>query len=145
MSHLFPGPFDPEFGVTGGEDTELFYSLHRNGATMVWCREARVRETVLPERANVAWVLRRSFREGTTYYRVYRRWNIHPDLPVVARYLRFGLWSAGRVARVAVSLAAGVFCPEPRLEALRTVRDLVHNLGIAAQNAGLSYAEYGDR
>src|SRR5690606_23228060 len=57
-----PGPFRPDYGRTGGEDTELFFSLRQAGHKIVWCREAEVNETVSPERVSLRWLLPRSFR-----------------------------------------------------------------------------------
>lgn len=56
--------FDPEFGRTGGEDSLLFRQLELAGACMVWCDDAPVSEVVPADRANAAWLLKRSFRTG---------------------------------------------------------------------------------
>jgi succinoglycan biosynthesis protein ExoM len=64
-----PGPFDPRFGRTGGEDTAFFFNLKRRGCRMTWCREALVFEHVPSTRANLAWLLKRRFRNGNLYPR----------------------------------------------------------------------------
>ena len=71
-----PQPFDPAFGLTGGEDTDLFFRLAGEGAQFVWCREAYVVETVFPDRANLRWLLRRAFS---------RRLHVLPRLPPLER------------------------------------------------------------
>ena len=63
-------PFDPAYGLSGGEDSTLFGSLAATGARFVWCDDAIVRETVPPERANLAYLLRRSFGGGHGYARL---------------------------------------------------------------------------
>ncbi|OPZ74287.1 MAG: Glycosyl transferase family 2 [Firmicutes bacterium ADurb.Bin456] len=59
------GPFDPAFGLTGGEDTHLFERLHRLGARMVWSNEAVVRENVPSSRTNVKWILLHYYSFGS--------------------------------------------------------------------------------
>jgi succinoglycan biosynthesis protein ExoM len=59
-----PGPFEPAYGRSGGEDTVLFEHLVGTGARFVWCDEAAVHERVPPARARLGFVLRRSFGGG---------------------------------------------------------------------------------
>lgn len=89
--------FDPAFGLTGGEDTDLFYRLHLAGATMVWCDEARCSEAVPGERLQLAWLRRRAYRGGQTYYRV-----------VVRRYSRprLAAWFALKLAQLGAGALA---------------------------------------
>jgi len=68
-----PSKFDPAYGLTGGGDTELFWRLGKTGATMVWCDTAIVYEHVPFARMNVKWLLRRAFRGGQNYPRVFIR------------------------------------------------------------------------
>lgn len=140
-----PEPFDPAFGLTGGEDTQLFHELERAGARTVWSREARVVETVAPERANLGWLLRRSFREGMSSYRVRRRWDIKPDAPLALRYAHLAVWTAGMGSRIAFDWVRGLRREDSRLQAVRRLRKVAHNLGMAAQTAGLRYDEYRER
>jgi succinoglycan biosynthesis protein ExoM len=62
-----PGPFDPRYGLSGGEDSNLFGKLKNNGAHFVFCKEAIVHDYVPLERANLGWLMRRRFRNGTTF------------------------------------------------------------------------------
>jgi succinoglycan biosynthesis protein ExoM len=57
--------FDPAFGRTGGEDSDFFQRQFRQGRVFVWCDEAAVHETVLPERWRTSYYLRRYLRSGT--------------------------------------------------------------------------------
>jgi len=63
------GPFDLNYGLTGGSDTHLFTTLLQNGAKYVACKEAIVYDFVSSERANIKWLIRRSFRTGNSYTR----------------------------------------------------------------------------
>ena len=62
---------DPAFGLTGGEDTELFARLQKQGAKLIWCDEAIVYERVPQKRMTVGWLVRRSFRGGQTVTRIF--------------------------------------------------------------------------
>ena len=59
------GPFDLEYGLTGGGDSFLFNLLSRNGAKFIYCAESIVYEYVPPERASLNWLLKRSLRTGS--------------------------------------------------------------------------------
>ncbi len=65
----FDGPFDPAYGLTGGEDSDLLMRIADAGARFVWCDEAVVFEPVAPERLCVAWLLRRAHRGGQGWAR----------------------------------------------------------------------------
>ena len=65
----FDGPFDPAYGLTGGGDHDLLTRLSIAGARFVWCDEAGVSEAVAPERLNLGWLLRRSYRGGQGWAR----------------------------------------------------------------------------
>jgi glycosyltransferase involved in cell wall biosynthesis len=72
-----PGPFDPAFGRTGGEDTRLFQSLREMGCYFVWCNEAVVHETQEEERRRLRWHIRRGYRDGwVSVATKYRQGNI---------------------------------------------------------------------
>ena len=62
-------PFDPQLGLTGGEDTLFMRQLLCRGRKLVWCAEAAVREEVPAERLTPGFLLRRAFQRGqaTTY------------------------------------------------------------------------------
>ena len=57
-------PFPNEFGLTGGEDAVFFRRLHRAGVPMAWCEGALVFEGIPEERASLAWMRRRWYRQG---------------------------------------------------------------------------------
>ena len=65
--------FDSRYGLSGGEDAELFFRLRNRGCKFVWSDKAVVYETVIRERMNVAWLLRRAFRGGQTTARIHNQ------------------------------------------------------------------------
>jgi succinoglycan biosynthesis protein ExoM len=64
-----PQPFDPAYGVTGGEDGDLLSRLVLGGARIVWCDEAIVTEPIEQSRLNLKWLLRRALRGGQDFAR----------------------------------------------------------------------------
>jgi succinoglycan biosynthesis protein ExoM len=64
-----PGPFDSRYGLTGGEDTQLFRQLYRAGAKFVSSRESWAKEYIPPERTTVPWLLKRTLRSGNSFMR----------------------------------------------------------------------------
>lgn len=65
--------FDPCFGRTGAEDTELFLVMDRLGARLRAVPDATVRETIREDQASARWLSRRYFRNGKNYERLARR------------------------------------------------------------------------
>ncbi|MEX1014906.1 MAG: hypothetical protein WDZ80_07160 [Candidatus Paceibacterota bacterium] len=61
------GPFNPDFGLTGGEDSNLFGKLKSSGAKFVFCAEGIVYDYVPLERANINYLIKRRFRNGITF------------------------------------------------------------------------------
>jgi len=57
--------FDPDFGLSGGEDSVFFRSLYPLAGNAIWCDEAIVHEAIPPERSTARWLLRRRFRIGS--------------------------------------------------------------------------------
>lgn len=62
------GPhFDPQFGRSGGEDSDFFGRLAEGGARIVASREAVVRESAPASRLDPAYLRRRALRAGQSY------------------------------------------------------------------------------
>jgi glycosyltransferase involved in cell wall biosynthesis len=62
--------FDPEFGLSGGEDTLFTRRLAVAGVRMVWCAEAVVTDVVPAARLTREWVLSRAYSSGNSVARV---------------------------------------------------------------------------
>ena len=65
--------FDPELGLRGGSDTELFGRMLREGARFRWCDEARVSESIPAARHRLGWLAQRAFRGGFVHTRLEQR------------------------------------------------------------------------
>lgn len=64
-----PGPFDPEFGVSGGSDSLLFRALAERGHRFIDSGEASVTEVIPAGRAQWQWMRTRFRRQGQNYAR----------------------------------------------------------------------------
>ncbi len=62
--------FDLALGRSGGEDTDYFTRLHRDGGRIAYAPGAAVREPVPASRASFAWLAKRRFRSGQTHGRL---------------------------------------------------------------------------
>jgi len=62
-------PFDPSYGLTAGEDTDLLIRLSRKGAKIVWCERASVYEPVEPRRLSLRFLSLRAFSGGQGFAR----------------------------------------------------------------------------
>ena len=70
LLETIPGPFDPEYGLSGGEDTKLILQLINSGHEIISCQEAIVYELVQAERTTMKWMFKRAYRGGNSYARV---------------------------------------------------------------------------
>jgi succinoglycan biosynthesis protein ExoM len=68
--HVEGRRFNLALGKTGGEDTELFSYLHREGGKIAFAPEAHVYEPVPESRADLSWLAKRRFRFGQTHGRL---------------------------------------------------------------------------
>lgn len=75
--------FDPDYGRSGGSDTELFRRLEHKGARFVHERAAYVFEDNQPDRCGWRAVLRRRYKAGA----VYGRMELQGDTLGAARFL----------------------------------------------------------
>jgi succinoglycan biosynthesis protein ExoM len=56
--------FDPQFGRTGGEDSDFFKRMLQKGSIFIWCNEASVYERISPQRLKRSYLLRRALLRG---------------------------------------------------------------------------------
>lgn len=64
--------FNAEFGLTGGEDYDLFRRAERAGARQVWCDDAVIDELVIVDRLTTRSVFQRAFSSGISIIMVDR-------------------------------------------------------------------------
>jgi succinoglycan biosynthesis protein ExoM len=62
-----PGPFDPAYGLSTGEDGDLLVRLAQRGGRIVWCDEALVWEPVETRRLSLHWLLQRAVSGGQEF------------------------------------------------------------------------------
>lgn len=65
-------PFNPEFNLSGGEDSLFFQKRIKNGNVFVGCGEAVVHEFVPSWRMGIVYLLKRFFWDGVNTIRVFR-------------------------------------------------------------------------
>jgi succinoglycan biosynthesis protein ExoM len=130
-------PFDPAYGLTGGEDGDLLARLALGGARIIWCDEAIVHEPIEQSRLSLTWLLRRALRGGQDFAR-------HS---LTGRYGKRSA-SRGRLfirALLQLVVAAGlalVALPLGRHHAAHWLTKASANLGKLSIFAGWHYREY---
>jgi succinoglycan biosynthesis protein ExoM len=122
--------FDPELGRSGGEDTSFFHGLYSLGARLGFCPDAFVNELVLPHRARLTWLLKRSFRSGQTHGRMLMgQGSRRPAVAAVA------------TAKLGYSLiGAGLRAASPSAWRRYLVRGALH-AGVVANSIGLRHLQ----
>jgi succinoglycan biosynthesis protein ExoM len=131
-------PFDPELGLTGGEDGDLLSRLVQRGARIVWCDEAVVREPVEPSRLSLRWLLRRALTGGQSFARhsLAGRYGRMTPLKRIEFFLR-----ALAQALVAAAMAL-ITWPLGRHHAARWLATLSANIGKLSAYWGARYHQY---
>lgn len=135
------GPFDPAYGLTGGEDGDMLCRLARQGARIVWCDEAVVVEPVERPRLAPRWLLRRAWRGGNDYARHFLAGHYGPHGP-----LRRAAFAVRAAAQALAALVLTLFAlPLGRARWLRRLRQAWANAGKLAALRGRRFLEYAPR
>lgn len=134
------GPFDTSFGRTGAEDTMLFRDMIALGAKFVWCDEATVSEEVPASRANLAWLLKRSYRLGQTYVL-----SETARLSGLAYWQRTAYLGLRAVAQLGIAAVLTVLIlPFSSVTSIAWLRTTSAQCGKLSAIAGHRYHEYGN-
>lgn len=134
-----PTPFDPNYGQTGGEDGDLLTRLVQNGARIVWCDEAIVREPVEAARLSLRWLLRRALRGGQDFAR-------HT---LAGRYGAISAWGRVKfilralIQALSAAILALLSWPASRQRAAYWLLKAAANVGKMSLFWGWHYREYG--
>ena len=72
FKRLNPDPFNRDFALTGGSDSEFFTNLRRLGYSFVWSDLAVVSETLPQSRVSKSWLRQRAYRGGQVTMRIDR-------------------------------------------------------------------------
>lgn len=127
------GPFDEEFGISGGSDSALFLRTTQLGARIVWANDAITEETFGPSRTTVGWIAQRAFRVGNVGVVIERR--------ILRRWLAWRMAKAcGHVAFGAAMAPLAVVRGQAALVA--ALREICLGCGAMAALAGYRYFEY---
>ena len=131
-------PFDPAYGLTGGEDGDLLTRLVHAGARLVWCDEAIVTEPVEAARQSLRWLLRRGLRGGQDFAR--HTFAGRYGRRTTAGRLRFATRAIAQLA-LATLVALSIW-PFGRHRAAHWLLKAAANLGKLTVLVGWHYKEY---
>lgn len=133
------GPFDPDYGLSGGEDIMLLERLRQQGQSIVWCDQAPVTESIPAERANLGYILRRAYGGAQSYARVHRRLAPNPR----ARRRRTATLLARTLAMLPVDFAlALLWAPLSRSRSARRLQHGFMQCGKLSALAGAIQQRY---
>ncbi|MFC1660015.1 glycosyltransferase [Gemmatimonadota bacterium] len=124
----FPGPFNEERALSGGEDVELFLEIARAGYRIVWADGAIVREWNPASRLSASWILKRAFRVGNTWGTL--RPGLQPSFQIATREFAKG------VLLFLPSLVRG------RHAIITALRLMMRGMGYLAGKTGFRLEEY---
>lgn len=141
LLRMTPAPFDPAYGLTGGEDGDLLGRLVQQGARIVWCDEAVVHEPVEAARLSLRWLLLRALRGGQDFAR-HKITGSYGRLTPPGRVVFF---LRALVQSVAAAGLALLSWPGGRHHAVYWLLKASANLGKMSIFLGWHYQEYGDK
>lgn len=98
-----PQPFDPAFGVSGGEDLDLFLRLQLRGRRFAWCAEASVWETIPTSRTRLRFQAMREFAGAQVYTTVSVRHSTRPWITAIDIMARGALQTAMGITAMAAT------------------------------------------
>lgn len=134
-----PGPFDPRFKLSTGEDGDMLLRLMAKGAKVIWCDEACVTEPVEPARLSFEWLRQRAYSGGQEFARKALSGNYGPMGP--AQRLALALNASTKL--LAALAMAVVTLPAGRHRAAHWLIRAQANLGKLSAFSGKRYQEYG--
>jgi len=128
-------PFNPKFGLTGGEDVDLFSRLKAKGARFIYCKEAIVYDFVPRDRATLKWLSKRTFRTGLTFTEgiIYRSGN---------RFLRRCYELIKGIVYLILSGFLTIFYLPWKIKRIYWYLKIISNFGHIAAVFNLSFEEY---
>lgn len=128
--------FDETYGMNGGDDSDFFMRLKKQGCSIVWADQAVVEDLVPRSRATAPWLLRRSLRVGSSYS--VAEGKIYGSHRLKALRLLKGL------AHVCRGLAVTVFgvIKLHRVTVVEGGRSVMLGLGMIGGTTGWLYQEY---
>jgi succinoglycan biosynthesis protein ExoM len=132
----FAQPFDPRYGLSGGEDHDFFDRIIRKGGKLVWCDSAIAHEHVPASRLTVKFFVMRAFRGGQSFSSV-----ALPQLPIRKRFIKFFyriLLSLISLVLVVLSMFIG------KVLFVKALEKLFANIGQLSAFTRYRYKEYAE-
>ena len=130
----WPIPFNPDFGLEGGGDVDLFSRMIDQGYRLIAVDNAVVHEIVPRNRMTLSWLARRYFRNGLTTQRI-----VGPKTSGLERWARLPNSFA---AVVRGALLGSAILPFSRGKGAKCFLNAVFHLGVISQFLGVGYKEY---
>ena len=127
--------FDERLALAGGSDAHFFTRVHRAGYKIVWADQAVVREWQPTSRLNAAWILRRSFRLGSTFTFIKR--DLHSTSRAVFLVIPIGVY---RICKGLFFLP--LTCLLGRHFIVTYLRHICYGAGMLSGLFGTPYEEY---
>jgi succinoglycan biosynthesis protein ExoM len=133
-----PGPFDPAYGLTTGEDGDLLVRLAKQGAKIIWCDEAIVWEPIEPKRLSLRWLLYRALSGGQEFARQTVRGRYGP----IGRFGKAGFFVRALLQLLIAAALALICWPAGRHRAAAWLMKASANLGKLSVFWGWRYRAY---
>jgi succinoglycan biosynthesis protein ExoM len=138
----FPMPFDPAYGLTGGEDGDFLTRLVLSGARIVWCDEAIAQEPIVPSRLSFGWLVKRSLRGGQDFCRHFLAGRYGKSGAPPAAFARAKFATQAAVQGVLALALAAVFALIGRHITVFWILKAAANFGKLSAFHGWHYREY---
>jgi succinoglycan biosynthesis protein ExoM len=129
------GPFDPEDGLKGGEDVNLFEKIQKNGAKLVFCKEGIVHDYVPFNRANLKWLSQRKFREGKGYTEIKLKYSKNNIPKKVYFFIK-------PIVYLIISALLFIICLPFKIQRTLWYLNMMSNIGHLAAYTNIEYQEY---
>jgi succinoglycan biosynthesis protein ExoM len=127
--------FDPQFSLSGSEDTDFFIELASSGVLIIAANSAIVYETIPPERANARWLSRRALRISNADAFVSLKRS--SSLATRTHIFIYG------ISRLAVGVALAILTiPFGRVAMVDNLRRIARAVGNLMAAFGMRYNEY---
>lgn len=127
--------FDPQFSLSGSEDTDFFTRLDAAGAVIIAANNAVAYETIPPERANARWLSLRALRisNADAFLSLKRSSSLADRVQIFVHGL----------SRLAVGVAMAIFTiPLGRVAMVDNLRRIARAMGNVMAAIGVRYKEY---